>query len=311
MRLVLCAWGYSYVRQFLEYSLPTMLAPGNVPAVATALPTEFVILTSADDESFISEHPTFKRLASICQTRIHTIDHLITDGNYSTTITLAYTEAVRELGEAMIDTCFMFLVSDYILADGSFANVLKRVQQGASAVVAGNIQVTRESALPWLQERLARNEHSLSLQPRELMKWALNNLHPLVLANIVNLPFSHNTDSNRLFWRVDGNTMLGRFYLMHMLCVRPEITDFVIGSSCDYSFIPEMCPSGNVDIITDSDEYLVIEMQTRNHESKFLRPGPFEMQQLAKNLSEWTTSVHRDNTMHSLFFHAEDTSGRN
>jgi hypothetical protein len=306
VRLLLCAWGYSYVRQFLEYSLPTMLAPGNIPALAAALPTEFVILTSADDESFISEHPTFKRLASICATRIHTIDHLISDGNYSTTITLAYTEAVRELGDAMIDTCFMFLVSDYILADGSFANVLKRVQQGTSAVVAGNMQVTRESALSWLQERLVGNELSLSLQPRELMQWALNNPHPLVLANMVNLPFSHNTDSNRLFWRVDGNTILGRFYLLHMLCVRPEVTNFVIGSSCDYSFIPEMCPSGNVDIITDSDEYLVIEMQTRNHESKFLRPGPFEVAGLAKSLSEWTTRVHRDNANHSLFFHAEE-----
>jgi hypothetical protein len=170
-------------------------------------------------------------------------------------------------------------------------------------VTGSNIPtVARESALPWLQGRLAGNELSLSLQPRELMQWALNNLHPLVLANMVNLPFSHNTDSNRLFWRVDGSTILGRFYLMHMLCVRPEVTDFVIGSSCDYSFIPEMCPSGNIDIITDSDEYLVIEMQTRNHESKFLRPGPFEAVSLAKSLSEWTTSVHRDNAKHSLLF---------
>ncbi len=306
VRLLLCAWGYSYVTQFLEYSLPTMLAPGNIPALAAVLPIEFVILTSADDKPFIIEHPTFKQLASNCSTRIHPIDHLISDGNYSTTITLAYTEAVREVGEAMIDTCFLFLVSDYILADGSFANVLKRMQQGTSAVVAGNLQVARESALPWLQERLAGNERSLSLQPRELMQWALNNLHPLVLANIVNLPFSHNTDSNRLFWRVDGNTILGRFYLMHMLCVRPEVKDFVIGSSCDYSFIPEMCPSGNVDIIADSDEYLVIEMQTRSHESKFLRPGPFETIPLVKSLNEWTTSIHRENANHSLFFHAEE-----
>src|ERR1700680_1478494 len=108
-KLLFCGWGYSYVRQFLECGLPTLLAPGNVPALAAALPTEFVALTSADDESFIVEHPTFKQLASKCQTRIRTIDHLISDGNYSTTITLAYTEAVREVGEAVTDTCFIFL----------------------------------------------------------------------------------------------------------------------------------------------------------------------------------------------------------
>ena len=126
---MLCVWGYHYVRQFLEFGLPTLLAPGNVPAVAAELPTEFVILTSSDDEAFISEHPTFKHLGSICKTTIHPIDHLITDGNYSTTITLAYTEAVRDVGEAMIDMCFFFLVADYIIADGSLANVLKRMQQ--------------------------------------------------------------------------------------------------------------------------------------------------------------------------------------
>ena len=66
----------------------------------------------------------------------------------------------------------------------------------------------------------------LALPPRDLMRWALNNLHPIALANIVNIPFSHNSQANRLFWRVDSNTLLGRFYLMHMLCVRPEIDRF-------------------------------------------------------------------------------------
>ena len=71
----------------------------------------------------------------------------------------------------------------------------------------------------------------------------------------------------------DGNSLVGRFYLMHMICIRPEVAEFTIGSACDYSFIPEMCPSGNVDVVTDSDEYLVMEMQPRAHEAKFLRPG--------------------------------------
>ena len=93
---------------------------------------------------------------------------------------------------------------------------------------------------------------------------------------------------------------------MHMLCVRPEVTDFLIGASCDYSFVPEMCPSGNVEAVTDSDEYLVIEMQPRGHEAQFLRPGPLMPAALAKSLSEWTTQAHRENASHSLIFHAGD-----
>lgn len=303
-KLLIPVWGYHYVRHFLEFSLPTMLAPGNVPAIAAVLPTEFIILTSIDDEAYIRQHPAFKELSAICKVVVRPIDHLITDGNYSTTITLAYTEAVRDAGAAMVDTCFFFLVSDYIIADGSLRNALERMLKGASAIVVGNCQVVLEDALPWLESRLPIGKRATVLQPRHLMRWALNHLHPATLANTVNIPYSHNSHTNRLFWRVDGNTIIGRFYLMHMLCVRPEISDFVIGASCDYSFIPEMCPSGNVEVIRDSDEYLVVELQPRNHEAAFLRSGPLQSRRLATSLNEWTTAVHRANAHQTLLFHA-------
>ena len=105
----------------------------------------------------------FQRLATVCKTEIRAIDHLITDRNYSTTITLAYTEAVRAAGESMLDTCFFFLVSDYIMADGSLAGAVKRMQQGISAVIVGNFQVAEEDALPWLQEQAGRSASPASL----------------------------------------------------------------------------------------------------------------------------------------------------
>jgi Methyltransferase domain len=306
IKVLLPVWGYNYVHHFLERGLRTLLAPGNIPGLAAELPTEFVVLTSEDDAVYIQDHPAFRRLMAACKTTIRCIDHLITDGNYSTTVTLAYLEAVRSAGDKMIDTCFFFLVSDYIVADGSLVNAFKRIRQGRSAVVVGNFQVVEEDARHWLDDKLPSPGCELVLQPRELMQWALNYLHPATLANTVNIPLSHNTHANRLFWRVDSQTMIGRFYLMHMLCVRPELSHFIISSSCDYSFVPEMCPSGNVEAMTDSDEYLVIEMQPRSHESAFLRPGPILARSLARSLSDWTTAVHRRNPHNVLKFHAAD-----
>src|SRR6202035_2792022 len=153
---------------------------------------------------------------------------------------------------------------------------------------------------------IEQNVDALVLPPRQLMRQALTRIHPATVANTINVPVSHNSHCNRLFWRVDADTLIGRFYLLHMLCIRPEIADFVIGASCDYSFIPEMCPSGNVGIMTDSDEYLVIEAQPRDHEAGFLRLGPARPKRLAASLSEWTTALHRDNARHTLVFHAAD-----
>jgi SAM-dependent methyltransferase len=310
IRLLLPVWGYRFVRAFLEQGLPTLLAPGNVPALAAALPCRFVIMTSYEDAPYLRVHPAFGRLCETCEVEIKYIDHLITGTNYSTTITLAYTEQVRAAGDAITDTCFFFLVSDYIMADGSLANILKRMMAGTSGVLVGNFQVVFEDALPWLQEQLNRSPLALSLSARELMRWGLSHLHPTVIANTVNHRLSHNNHTNRLFWRADGNSIIGRFYLMHMICIRPELAEFTIGAACDYSFIPEMCPSGNVDVVTDSDEYLVVEMQPRAHEAKFLRPGPLKLARLAKTLSEWTTERHRENAQNSVVFHVGDVSER-
>lgn len=307
---LLPVWGYAYIRKFMEVALPTWLAPGNLPAIAQMAPTEFVFLTSREDELYLRSHPGFKRLSQVCKTRVHFVDHLITGNNYSTTITLSYLEAVRATGDDMLDTCFLFLVSDYIVADGSFRKVVERILAGRSGVQVGNFQVVEEDALAWLTDKQQTQPTALKLAPRELMKWALSHLHPATVANTVDYPITHNAHTNRLFWRFDNQTLIGRFYLMHMIAIRPETRDFIIGSSCDYSFIPEMCPSDNVEIIADSDDYLVIELQPRNHESHFLKAGPLSAKKLARSLSEWTTARHRANAKTTVVFHAGEIPQR-
>jgi hypothetical protein len=306
VKILLPVWGERFVAQFLEFCLPTLLAPGNIPAVAHMLPTEMVLMTSAADEVAIRRHPLWQKLAAVCSVAIKPIDDLITDGNHSTTITLAYARVVRESGDKMLDTCFIFLVSDYIVADGSISSVAARVMDGASGVLAGNFQVIAEDAVASLRQWLGPTQSPLALPPRKLTQWALSHLHPATVANIVNYRLSHNVHINRLFWRVDENTLIGRFYLMHMIAIRPEVTDFMVGSSCDYSFIPEMCPSGDVVALEDSDDYLVIEMQPRDHEARHLRWGPITPKFLAESLSEWTTTAHRQNIRHTIVYHVAD-----
>ena len=307
VKVLLPVWGYRFVRQFLDFTLPTLLAPGNLPALAGALPCQFVILTAEQDEDFIREHPAWQALERTCGSKIVLIDDLITERNYSTTITLAYARAVRQAGDEMVNTCFIFLVSDYLVADGALGQVLERMQTGVGAVLAGNFQIIAEEAIPLLTRKLTAGSVALSVAPRELLRWTLNHLHPATTANILNYRLSHNAHTNRLFWRVDANTLLGRFYLIHPIAIRPEVTDFVVGSSFDYSFVPEMCPSGKIAVMTDSDEYLVVEMQPREHELGHLRWGPIEPGPLATSLAEWTTAAHRENVKHTLIYHAQDT----
>jgi hypothetical protein len=305
---LLPVWGHTYIRRFLDYSLPTLLAPGNLPAIAKVLPCEFIFLTTSEGAAILRDHPGCRQLGSVCKVDFQSIDDLITDDNYSTTITLAYARAVRAAGAAMTDTCFFFMIGDYLVADGSLANVLNRMMTGCSGIQAGNFQVVEDLAIQTFYKTFDRGVPELVLPARDLMRWALKFLHPMTAANMVNFELCHSAHSNRLFWRVDESTLIGHFYLMHMICIRPEVTDFVVGSSCDYSFVPEMCPSGNIEAMTDSDDYLVVEIQPRNHENQFVRLGPTDRKTLVASLSEWTTERHRLNSSYTLTFHTEDLS---
>jgi hypothetical protein len=306
--LLLPVWGYRFVSQFLEFCLPTLLASGNVPAVAAVLPTRFVVLSRADDEELIRSHPAWLALQRVCDAEIELIDDLITNGNHTTTITLAFARAVRQSKEDMTDICFIFLMSDYLFADGGLLTLARHFLAGVSGIVAGNFQIVAEDASASLPFTADPTTCALTLPSRELLAWSLSYLHPATTANIVNFRLSHNVHTNRLLWRVDENTLIGRFYLIHPIGIRPEVTDFVVGSSLDYSFIPEMCSPENVVTLTDSDDYFVVEMQPRLHESSNLRAGPIQEAELAASLSEWTTVQHRSNVAQTVVYHATDVS---
>jgi hypothetical protein len=304
--LLMPVWGYQFISRFLEFCLPTLLAPNNIPAIAQTKPCRFVLLSSVTDETVIRSHPAWQKLEHYCTCEIQSIDDLITQGNHTATITLAFERALRQTGEAMHDTCFIFLMSDYLVADGSLKTVLRTVEAGAAAVLAGNFQIIAEDAAPLFRRRIDLQSHAIVLPPRDLLGLSLAHLHPATVANIVNFGLTHNAHTNRLFWRVDENCLIGRFYLMHPIAIQPEVSDFLVGSSWDYSFVPELCPTGNIVALTDSDDYLVVELQRRDYEWENLQLGPMVAAELARSLAEWTTEYHRRNVAHTLVFHAAD-----
>jgi hypothetical protein len=308
--LLMPVWGSSYVDRFLDYCLPTLLAPGNVPALAQALPTRFVLLTRSSDRCAIIMHPAWQRIGQLCDAAILPIDDLVGDGNHHACITLAYARALREAGAAITDTVFFFLVADYLVADGSLAAVLRRIRSGLSGVMAGSLQMISEAAVPLLHEKLHASAGELALPPRLLAGWALAHLHPSNAASLVNVSLLHDREASRLFWSVDERTLIARFYLLHMIAIHPEVTDFVVGAPCDYAFIPELCPSGRVGVISDSDDYLAVEMQTRERAVGQLRWGPLRASMLGRSLSRWTTALHRRNAGTTLVFHSGDTPQR-
>ncbi len=298
-------WGEKFITDCLQLSLPSLLAPGNIPALAANYSLRFVFLSREQDIPVFENSQAFQKLKSICDVEFISIADLIVFNNYSTTLTLAYDRAVRQTGEQMLNTYFVFLTSDYIMADGSLEGLMRYIKKGYSGICTGNFQVIEEKITPFLLNKIDPLTQTMSINSRDLLKQSFKSLHPIVYASLYDFGISHNYYANRFFIKQD-QVIAGRFYLLHMLCIKPETTEYKVGASCDYSFIPEMCPSGNIGVINDSDDYLVIEMQSRSHELQYVQPGPYDPKKLIISLAEWTTKQHRENALHTIYFHADD-----
>src|SRR5208282_1900176 len=56
-------WGERFREYFLEYCLPSLLAPGNLPALSTRSPSKFLIATRPEDWAAIEATAVFRAVA--------------------------------------------------------------------------------------------------------------------------------------------------------------------------------------------------------------------------------------------------------
>ena len=61
------AWGERFVDKFMNYCLPSLLAPGNIPALARKRKVVHSIVTTEADRERIVAHPAFARLREVAE----------------------------------------------------------------------------------------------------------------------------------------------------------------------------------------------------------------------------------------------------
>jgi len=312
VRFLLPVWGNDYVARWCRLALPALLAPGNLPAIAKATDFEFVLLTSEIDYEYIKSQKIFDKLSSMCSVHFISIDDLLcgwggASSFYGLVLTNAYWRAIESAGDEMVDTHFIFMNADFLVANEGMRNLLARLQDGHHIVLTSTLRCNSEDVVPILTRQLSDGGMTLAVQPRALVDVALQHMHSTQVAKLVNSNICHSAAVNQLFWQVDDQTVVSHHYIPFMLCVKPERFVAGIEGFCDYAFVPELCPSGNSVALEDSDEFCMIELQARSSELDFLRIGGATRDEVAASLGQWTTRWQRDMARrHRIVFHAAD-----
>ena len=305
-RLLTAVWGERYVREFAQTSLPSYFAPGNIPALAETVDLEVVILTTRSSVKAFRNEPAFLNLQAICHSRFLLIDDLITTGNYGVILTLAYARGIIDAGAEQVNTWFIFMNSDFVLADGGMKNLLPILASDNHAIMSASLRVRAETVLPLLDRFITESGIQLTISPRDAVGLALANLHGTVIGKTITQDLVTCQTHNQIYWGVDESTLLARNHLIFMLAIKPETPMRAVNSYCDYGLVPELVPSGRIHVIGDSDTFFMMEMQPSQQESSFLSYGTTSLREMADELSGWTTKEHRLYAEHDVIFHAKE-----
>jgi hypothetical protein len=304
-RIITYAWGENYLHELLSLTLPALLAPGNLPSVAVLVPCELIILTEERFFATVNSDRSIVEAKQFCPVRLIGLDDLIAlKDKYGMALTHALHRGFSDLGQSMTETWQIFLNADFILADGSLRNLLRRLAAGERLVASPSYCVDSTAVVPELHRRVDQKTSALCISPRELAALAIRYRHNTIRGKTVNERSFNIRHMDQFYWLVDNSTLLGHQMPIAVVGMRPERYLAEVNSYWDYGLMREFCPETEVCVLGDSDEFLMIELRAKEVAEDQIAPAWPEPGQIAERMMVFLTQYQREFARHPLTLHA-------
>lgn len=245
-------WGDWHRGMFLDTNLPTMLAPGNLPALTAGIDCEYLIYTTARDAAAITQDAAFERLRLLLPVSLK----LFRPSKTRHPITLHHDVWRQATAHARRRGAFILLMApDVAWADGSFARVRGALEAGKQAMFMAYPRVVSETVVPAIAERFPRgSDQSIVIPPHKMMALAMTHIHPLMAAyNRFSTHFPVHPEM--ILWPIEGDGFLLRLLARELFCFEPG--RYPLDA---HSLLAQRPPSKEIQVFRDSREFLGVSL---------------------------------------------------
>lgn len=305
-------WGERFTDLFLRACLPSLLSPGNIPALASNPRSTFDIYTTADDAERMVVSSAIARLRRHIRVRFHVVspddEHRLFDENRYDVLAAFHRQAYAEA--LPIGATLTFISPDSIFSDGSLRTTERHVEAGCDAVLVTAIRTTLEDVRPWLDTRLAPDGNG-ALSSDEMVSIAIRHLHPTTRRHVWGGDRFNSDWPSQIFWPDGPDLMIAHCWQLHPMAIRPSGRaggDFE--EAIDGDFLAKaLSPTSHVRILQDSRQFCVLELSRREHGAESAhRPSPFDPARFRAWASGTLEPVHRQFIRHPFIYRGGDVS---
>ena len=204
----------------------------------------------------------------------------------------------------MTETYILFLNADFILADGSYARLIPYLRSGHRAILSPSYCANEEDILPALSAKFCHESRSIALAPRNMANLILMNRHNTILAKTVSQSDFHFKYSDQFYWEVNPDTLIGHQMPIALVAMRPEVELQEISTFWDWGVTYDFCPSRNLTVLGDSDEFLMLELRSHDTHKELILIGPADLVEQSASMSGYITNYQVDNSKYQLTLHS-------
>lgn len=227
--------------------LPTLLAPGNLPALANRFDVRYRISTTHVDKARIQALPIFSRLATTA-----TVDIVVdTDEERPDPIHHVnwYHKAVQAARDA--GALCAFVPPDVAWSDGTFGHMGSAMTAGKLGTAMPYMRVISETCIPHMMAMAKAADGSLPIRPGELVRLGVYHMHPLTAAAMAG--GRHGRPSLEMLWRVPDEGLALRHIVRELFSFDPNRLKLT-----HLWYAAGNVSPGDIQVVTDSDHMFML-----------------------------------------------------
>lgn len=309
-KFVAIVWGSDFVDSFLNVCLPSQLFPGNLIYFSQKTNSTYRIYTSAKDVEVILKSKSYRDLSDLMPVEIAVISGLSYIGKYQA-MTECNAHFIQSSGGD--DCAFIFMSPDIVWADGAFTRLLEIYESGKRMVLAGTVRLLKDTFISELKRQYSQNNILQPMTSRQLVRLALDHLHPITLSQFWNVNEARSTHFGHLVWPVGDEGLIVRQFHLFPLLVKSADKNVVPIRSTDDDYTINACPDfDDVYVVEDSDEMCFMDFTSSSQVNEVIDVRDPNLIQSIGNIAKWaklsTNKRHREFLRCKINLHWNDFS---